>query len=124
MLIRIDGSRVILEEAPPSDASSLCIARRRWRIHRRMPMTIRMRRGTAAPMPAPTSTPVQSFEVFGDFGGGVVVAATTIEGRLAAVTSIEDNEVDSVSEADELDEVVSLSAAAGVEDVDDDSIVD
>jgi len=87
-------------------------------------MITRISRGIAAPMPAPISTPVQSFGVFGDFGRGVVVAATTIEGRLVADTRVEDNGVDNVSEADEPEEVVGLSAAARLEDADDDSVVD
>jgi hypothetical protein len=67
-------------------------------------MIIRISRGIAAPMLAPISTPVQSFGESDDSGGGVAVAATTIEGRLAADTSVEDNGVANLFEVEELGE--------------------
>jgi hypothetical protein len=96
---------VSLDEAPSSEASKFCIARRRWRFQRITPRIERINRGTAAPMPAPIPTPVQSLPEFEGSGGVVVGVVTKIEGRLAVDDSTEDNELDIVFEAAELDEL-------------------
>lgn len=114
---------MILDEAFSSDSSSLCIARRRLRFQRRTPTVTRMSKGIAAPMPAPIPTPLQPLGESEGSGEAVVVAAVTIEGRLAADTSTEDDEVDSELEVAKVDEVVNLSAADGSKEVDDDSLV-
>jgi hypothetical protein len=110
---------VSLDEAPSSEASSFCIARRRWRFQRITPIIERMSRGTAAPMPAPIPTPVQSLPEFEDFGGAVVGVVTKIEGKLAVDDSIEDNEVNAVFEGDELDEGGELKRVDELAEVDD-----
>jgi hypothetical protein len=89
-----------------------------------MPMIDRISRGTAAPIPAPIPTPVQSLPDFGDVGAAAVVADTTIDGRLAADTSTEEDEVDKVFEVGELGEVAELDVVDEPVEVDDDASVD
>jgi hypothetical protein len=83
-----------------------------------------MNRGTAAPMPAPIPTPVQSRPEFGDCGGVVVGVVTKIEGVLAVDDSIEDNEIETEVEADKLDRSDELGEVDGLEVVDELADVD
>jgi hypothetical protein len=82
-----------------------------------------MSRGTAAPMPAPMPTPVQSLPEFGVLGGVVVGVASKTESILVVDDSTEDNELDIVFEAAELDElgvIDVLDVADELAEVDDD----